>query len=179
VYRRSLIIRGIVIAVVIIGVGLWRYQGELIGTGARLTLERISAHEEESGEIARRKAILTNIHQRLLMPPPSDPVVPELFDYVTLLSSRVATGEVTLNWAAYLYSGYARDLLRERADGTPRRSQEEIGTLLDGEVAFFAIRKRPRAEGFNLSDLVGRDPDTITLEEIEAAEREGREIDLR
>jgi hypothetical protein len=179
VYRRSLIIRGIVIAVVVLAVGIWRYQGELIGTGARLTLERISAHEEDSGEITRRKAILANVHQRLLMTPPLDPVVPELFDYITLLSSRVATGEVTLNWAAYLYSGYARDLVRERPDGTPRRSPEEIRTLLDGEVAFFAIRKRPQAEGFNLSDLVGRDTDTFTLEEIEAAEREGREIDLR
>lgn len=178
-YRRSVIIRGIVIVVVIIVVGLWRYQGEIIGTGARWTLERIAAHEEESGDLTRRKAILTNIHQRLLMPPPPEPVVPELFDYITLLSSRVATGEVTLNWAAYLYSGYARDLLRDRPEGVPRRSEAELRTLLDGEVAFFAIRKRPQAEGFNLSDLIGRGEDTITLEEIEAAEREGREIDLR
>jgi hypothetical protein len=86
---------------------------------------------------------------------------------------------VTLNWAAYLYSGYARDLVRDRPDGTPRRSDDELRALLDREVAFFAIRKRPHAEGFGVGDLIGQGGDTITLDEIEAAEREGRDLDLR
>ncbi len=177
--RRLFLVRGLVAVLAIVGVGAWRYQGEIIGSGARWSLERISALEEGTGDIANRRGIIETIHRRLLMPPPPDGMVPELFDYVTLLSARVASGEVTLNWAAYLYSGYARDLVRDRPDGTPRRSDDELRALLDREVAFFAIRKRPHAEGFGVGDLIGQGGDTITLDEIEAAEREGRELDLR
>ena len=177
--RRRLLVHALVAALIVVGVGAWRYQGEIIGVGARWSLERISALEESTGGIANRRGIVGTIHRRLLMPAPPDGMVPELFNYVTLLSARVATGEITLNWAAYLYSGYARDLMRERPDGTPRRSDDELRALLDREVAFFAIRKRPHAEGFGVADLIGQGDDTITLDEIEAAEREGRDLDLR
>jgi hypothetical protein len=46
------------------------------------------------------------VNRQLFMPPPSDALVPELFDLVTLVSSRVAV-EISLNWVAYLYTTYS------------------------------------------------------------------------
>ena len=44
------------------------------------------------------------------MPAPADPLVPELFDLVTLVSSRVATGEDPLIWVGVnIYTAYQRD----------------------------------------------------------------------
>ncbi len=142
-------------------------------------LARVAAKDEGRAEIGGRQHLLEQVHRRLLMPAPPAAMVPELFDLATLLSSRVASGEISLNWAAYLYSNYWRELSQERPSGTPRRRKEELQAILDRQVEFFAIRKRPDVPGVRVGDLLGADGDTISLDEIEAAEREGRELDLR
>jgi hypothetical protein len=89
-----------------------------------------------------REAILT-VHAVLLLPRPAEPLIGELFDYFEILSERAATGEIPPLWAAYLYVNYYRDLVRDRPDGTPRRSLEEVRRALDANVEFYYIRKRP------------------------------------
>jgi hypothetical protein len=106
-------------------------------------------------------------------------MVPELFDFVTLLSYRVATGAVSLNWAAYLYSNHVLDLVRDRPDGTPRHTREELEAELEKDADFFALQKRPDVPGVRFDDLLGRGGESYTVEEIEKAEREGRRLDLR
>jgi hypothetical protein len=113
------------------------------------------------------------------MPPPDDALVPELFDLVTQLSSRVATGEISLNWAAYIYTTYQRDMIQQRPTGMPRRSSDEVGEQLARYVRFFSIQKRPDQRGVTVSDLMGTGDDVISLDEIEEAERTGKDIDLR
>ena len=157
----------------------WRYQSKLIGIAAGHYLMRVAAGDEAHGDVDGRQRLLEQIHRRLLMPTPLPAMVPELFDLATLLSSRVASGDVSLNWAAYLYTSYWRELGQERPSGLPRRPKEEVQMVLDRQVAFFAIQKRPDVPGVRVGDLVGGGGDSISLEEIEAAEREGRELDLR
>ena len=166
------------LGMVITGALAWHYQSQVIGMALGLYLRRIASAEETSGATDRRLEVLTDVHRRLLMPPPAAANAPELFDLVTLLAERVAVGEVSLGWAAYLYTGYVRDLAERQPAGSPRRSAEEIRVVLDRQIEFFAIRKRPDVPGVRLGDIVGTGDDEITLEEIEAAEREGRELEL-
>jgi hypothetical protein len=165
---------------IVVGLALaaWRYQSKLIGMAAERYLTRVAAKDETRGEIGGRRQLLEQIHRRLLMPAPPEAFVPELFDFATVLSSRVANGDVSLNWAAYLYTAYWREL-GQRPAGTPRRPKEELQATLDRQIEFFAIRKRPDVPGVRVGDLLGAGGDSISLEEIEAAEREGRELDLR
>ena len=101
--------------------------------------------------------------------------MPELFDLVTLVSSRVATGEISLNWVAYLYTTYQRDMIEQRPTGTPRRSIDQVHAELDRLVRFYAIQKRPDQDGIKVGDILGTGDDVITLDEIES----GKDIDLR
>lgn len=158
---------------------IWRYQSELIGIGARWYLDRVAAHEAASGSVADRRLVLARVHGLLLMPPPAAALVPELFDFITLLSYRVATGAVSLNWAAYLYSNHVLDLVRTRPGGEPRRSRAELEADLRRDADFFSLRKRPDVPGVRFRDLVGDGGDSYTVEEIEQAAREGRSLDLR
>jgi hypothetical protein len=164
------------LAVVVVG-GLvaWRKQSVLIGSAAQWYLSRVAESENTSGTLDRRRAILVNVNRQLFMPPPSDALVPELFDLVTLVSSRVATGEISLNWVAYLYTTYQRDMVEQRPTGTPRRSMDQVRAELDRLVAFYAIQKRPEQDGIKVGDILGTGDDTITLDEIES----GKDIDLR
>jgi hypothetical protein len=91
------------------------------------------------------EAVVT-VHAVLLLPSPPDALIPELFDYFEILSQRASTGEIAANWAAYLYINYYRNLVRDRPDGTPRRSVEEMRRDLGAEVEFYYIRKRPGAQ---------------------------------
>jgi len=161
------------------GVIAWRWQSEIIGTFARWYLGRVARAEAASGDLTRRRESVARFNRMLLMPPPADAIVPELFDLVTALSSRVATGEVSLDWAAYIYTAYQRDMLRDRPDGVPRRSAEEVAAELRRYLEFFSIRKRPDVAGMTVEGLLGTGDDVITLDEIEEAERTGRTIDLR
>ena len=167
------------VLVVVGGALAWRYQSVLIGRGAEWYLSRVAASETESGSLDRRRQILTSLNRQLLMPAPPDAQVPELFDLVTLVSSRVATGEISLNWVAYIYTTYQRDMVEQRPTGLPRRSRDEVHAELDRLVRFYAIQKRPDQGGIKVGDLLGTGDDVITLDEIEKSEKSGKSIDLR
>jgi hypothetical protein len=168
-----------VAVLVLAGAAAWRWQSALIGGAAEWYLSRVAEDENTSGSLERRKEILANVNRQLLMQPPPDALVPELFDLVTLVSSRVATGEISLNWVAYIYTTYQRDMVEERPGGTPRRSLEEVRAEVDKLVRFYAIRKRPDQDGIRVGDLLGTGDDVISLDEIEEAEKTGKAIDLR
>ena len=169
--------------VLLIGGGLvgglvWRYQSDLIGLGLRWYLARVSSGEARDGMLKRRRAVVGSVHRVLLMRPPPDAMVGELFDVLTLLGQRMAAGTVPLAWGAYLYTGYVRQLMGERPDGRPARTLEEVQTVLDREVAFYAVGRRPGVNGVRLSDVFGPGTDGYTKDEIEAAAREGRTLPL-
>src|SRR5262249_39850554 len=161
------------------GVAAWYWQSQLIGNAGRCDLGRIAASENQTGNGTKRREILAQINRYMLMPAPDDALVPELFDLVTQLSSRVATGEISLNWAAYIYTAYQRDMIQQRPDGTPRRSPDEVGVQLAHYIEFFHIQKRPDQRGVTINDIMGTGDDVITLDEIQEAEKSGKEIDLR
>ena len=177
IMKRTLL--AVLLVLVVGGLAAWHWQSQLIGTGAQWYLGRIAHSEGSSGTIERRSAILTQLNRYLLMPPPPDVYVPELFDLVTALSSRVATGEVSLNWAAYIYTAYQRDMVEQRPTGRPRRSIDEVNAELGRYIQFFAIQKRPDQQGVTVGDLMGTGDDVITLDEIQQSEKSGKEIDLR
>ncbi|GIW45679.1 MAG: hypothetical protein KatS3mg077_2961 [Candidatus Binatia bacterium] len=85
------------------------------------------------------------VHEILLLAPPPPALVPELWDYYLILSERAATGEVSPGWAAYLYTNYFLDLLRDRPSGVPRRDREELRRVLQQSIEYYNIRKRPEA----------------------------------
>lgn len=165
-------------AVVLVAAGAgWTWQSELIGFGTRLYLRRIAASEEQSGDLTQRRAAVARVHRMLLMPPPADALVPELFDMLGALSPRVSTGEINLEWAAYVFTSYMRDLTRDRPHGHPRRSSAEIDSAVAQYVEFFRLQKRPDANPIEIGDLAGQgDAESYTVEEIEKAEREGRDV---
>lgn len=174
--------RVLLVLVAVVGIGVaaaWRWQSVLIGRAAEWYLTRVAEAENRTGTLDRRKEILRNINRQLLMPAPDDPLVPELFDLVTLVSSRVATGEISLNWVAYIYTTYQRDMLAQRPTGTPRRTTDQVRAEIDRLVAFYAIQKRPDQGGIKVGDILGTGDDVISLDEIEAAEKSGKQIDLR
>ncbi|MBX3023494.1 hypothetical protein KF840_01150 [bacterium] len=163
-------------AVVLGGAG-WYWQSELIGVGARWYLERVAAREEASGSLAERRAAVARMHGLLLLSPPPDALVPELFDLITAVSSRVASGAIDFPWAAYVYNSYERDLARDRPLGVPRRSRSEVEREVARYVDFYALRKRPDVDGVRLRDLAGAPAgESFTVEEIEQAAREGRDL---
>jgi hypothetical protein len=161
------------------GLVAWRNQSVLIGRVAEWYLSRVAESETATGTIARRRQILTDVNRQLLMPAPPDALVPELFDLVTLVSSRVATGDISLSWVAYLYTTYQRDMVDRRPTGVPRRSRAEVGDEVDRLVRFYAIQKRPEQDGIKVGDILGTGDDVITLDEIEQSEKSGKGIDLR
>jgi hypothetical protein len=161
-----------------IGLAVWHWQSQLIGVAARWYLEGIAA-TDVANDITHRRVVVDRMHRLLLMPPAPDAMVGELFDVVTALSTRVADGSMSLNWAAYVYTGYVRDMVRDRPDGTPVRAQPQVVADLDRTVEFYAIGERPDVPGIRLSDITGIGTDSHTVEEIDKAAREGRELPLR
>jgi len=176
-WLRILLVAGVVLGIA--GGFVWRYQSAIIGRAAEWYLRRVAAREQTTADLTQRRAVVTGLHRALLMAPPPDALVPELFDVVTLVSSRVASGEISFDWVAHLYTTYVRDLMAQRPTGSSRRTPDEIRAEIDRYVAFYAIRKRPDARGVTVADFLGTGDDVITLEEIEEAERTGKEIDLR
>ena len=177
--RWARVVLGAVLVLLAGGLLAWRFQSVLIGRGAEWYLSRVAETENTTGKLDRRREILRNINRQLLMPAPEDPLVPELFDLVTLVSSRVATGAISLNWVAYIYTTYQRDMVDQRPTGTPRRGLEEVRAEVDRLVRFYSIQKRPEQDGIKVGDLLGTGDDVISLDEIEAAEKSGRAIDLK
>jgi hypothetical protein len=109
------------------------------------TLGRIARDEEAGGTITRRRATLAAVAKQLLTTPPADPLVPELFDYLTALALRMEDGVVSPAWGSYLYTTYGQDLARDRPDGRPRRTRTEIDASLDRSIAYFHLRANPEA----------------------------------
>ena len=150
----------------------WRNQSIIIGRIAEFYLRHTT-------DPARKQAVVAGLSRALLLEPPPDALVPELFDVVTVASRRVASGEMSFDWLAHCYTTYERDLLAQRPSGMPRRSLDEVQAEMDRYTAFYAIQKRPDARGVTIQDFLGTGDDVITLEEIEEAARTGKEIDLR
>ena len=174
--RRKLLV--VALALAVAGAAGWRWQTTLVGAGARWYLTRIAAREQPTGDLTRRRAVVARVSRTLLLPPPPDGMVGELFELITQMSDRTARGEISLAWFAYLYTGYARDLARDRPDGTPARTPAEVRVALDRTVAFFSIRKRPDVPGVTVADVLGGG-DGYTLEQIDQAAREGKTLPLR
>jgi hypothetical protein len=155
----------------------WRWQNEIVGAGARVYLARVAAEEEESGELTQRRAAVMRINRALLLEPPADALVPELFDLLGALSPRVASGQIDLDWAAYVYTSYLRDMVRDRPRGKPRRTPEAIEAAVIEYVRFYSLQKRPDVPGIGVDVLRGAQAgESYTVEEIERAEREGRDL---
>jgi hypothetical protein len=175
--RRKKIVLGGTLALVVTAAAGWHWQSEIIGVGARWYLARIAAREEAAGSVADRRQMVSRMNRLLLMAPPPDALVPELFDLITAISSRVASGEIDLAWAAYVYSGYQRDLVRDRPGGRPRRSMSDVASAVEGYVQFYSLQRRPDETGFRLSDLTAGEPgESYTVDEIREAARQGRDL---
>jgi hypothetical protein len=175
--RRVLLVASVVVLTA--GALVWWQQSRLIGLGAGWYLGHIAATERAGSTLTRRREVVGRFHRFLLMPPPPDVMVGELFDLITLLSERMASGAISFNWGAYIYTSYVRDMIRDRPAGTPVRAKTEVQAELDRYVEFYYLRERPDAPGVRVGDLLGTGQDTYTLEEIEQAHREGRESPLR
>ena len=67
-------------------------------------LARIAAEDDPSGSITRRRDVLTEVSRQLLMSPPPDAVVPELFDVLTSIAPRMEAGAISPAWGSYLYT---------------------------------------------------------------------------
>ena len=161
----------------VVGGAAWYWQSELIGVGARWYLSRVAAREESSGALDERRQAVARMHRILLLGPPADPLVPELFDLITAVSSRVASGQIDFAWAAYVYNSYERDLVRDRPQGAPRRSLAAVEAEVERYVRFYALQQRPDSEGVRWRDLAGAPAGkSFTVEEIEQAAREGRDL---
>jgi hypothetical protein len=177
VTRAARLALGAGLGLAVAAAAVWYWQSEIIGVGARWYLQRVAAREEASGSLEERRRAVYQMHRLLLLNPPPDALVPELFDLVTAVSSRVATGEIDFAWAAYVYTSYERDLVRDRPQGAPRRALSEVEREVERYVQFYALQKRPDADGVRLRDLTGRPPGrSFTVEEIEQAAREGRDL---
>ena len=173
--KRMLLFAGFFLAVA--GVAAWRWQSELIGIGTRWYLTYVASREEARGDLTQRRQAVAKVNRLLLLQPAPDAWVPELFDLITAVSSRVATGEIDLDWAAYVYDSYERDLARDRPNGTPRRSMPEIEAAVAEYIRFYTLQKRPDGHGADLHTLTGGEPDeSFTVDEIEKATREGRDL---
>lgn len=173
--KRRKIILGTLAFVAVAGGSAWYWQSHLVGLGARWYLSRIAAREDAAGDLTQRRETVSKVHRMLLIAPPSDVLVPELFDFLTAISSRVSTGEIDLNWAAYVYNSYERDLERDRPDGVPRATQDSIDAKVAEYVYFYTLQKRPDQAAPGDQALTGGDDDSLTVEEIEEAHRNGRD----
>ena len=172
--RRRILL--VAVALLVLGGAAWHWQSHLIGLAARGYLSRVASGEEASGSIDERRKAVARIHRTLLVQPPDDAQVPELFDLVTVVSARVATGEIDLPWAAYVYTSYWRDLERDRRAGAARRTRPEVEAKVEEYVRFYALQKRPDVPGMRLNDLNGAGGDSFTVEEIEEAARQGKDL---
>lgn len=164
-----------VVFVIVVAAGAaWYYQSAIIGAAAEMHLQGIASEEERSGDLTQRRYAIAQVHRQLLMAPPLDAMVPELFDFLTQLSSRVATGEVSLAWGAYLYTSHLRDIVA-RPDTASRPSAEQLAAKIQEGIDFFYLQKRPDVPGMQVKDLWD-DGESYTVEEIEQAAREGRDL---
>ena len=152
----------------------WSYQSEIIGLGLKFYLQRVAARGEASGDLTQQSQAIARLHRQLLIDPPPDLLIPELFDYLTQLSARTASGEISLAWGAYLYTSHLRDAVA-RPIGTPRMDTAQLAGVIQEGVDFYYLQKRPDLNGARVKDLWD-DGESFTVEEIEQATREGRDL---
>lgn len=122
------------------------------------SLARIAAEEDPTGAVTRRREILADVARQLLMAPPSDALVPEMFDFLAAVAPRMEKGVISAGWGTYLYTSYQRDLVRDRPSGAPRRSHAEIEKSVDESVEFFHLRagrKTRTIEDVGLEEMQG------------------------
>ncbi|MEO8603718.1 MAG: hypothetical protein ABI629_14185 [bacterium] len=175
--RRRRILLGVVGGIALVAAAGWYWESQIIGLGARWYLGWVASREEASGELTKRREAVARMQRVLLLSPIDDAYVPELFDLMTAVSPRVSSGAIDFSWAAYVYTSYERDLIRDRPGGTPRRSPADVEKAVHDYVEFYRLQKRPDVDGVRLRDLAGEpEGKSFTLEEIEQAEREGRDL---
>ncbi len=158
---------------------VWYFQSQIIGMSAKLYLQNVASREEASGGLERRRRTISRLHRTLLIAPPPNAIIPELFDYLTELSVRTASGEISWAWSAYLYTSHLRTAIA-RPHGMPRASAEQLAAEIQEGVEFFHLQQRPDAPGLKVKDLWGdgNNGESFTLEEIEQAAREGRDLTI-
>src|SRR5262249_15874371 len=100
-------------------------------------LRKTAAEDETKGELTRRRDILAGMDGEVVMPPPDDVFVPELFDFVVALAPRMESGVISPAWGSYLYTTYQRELQEKRPDGRPRREAAAIEPVIDGYIEFY------------------------------------------
>lgn len=172
--RRARVASAVAAVAIVAGGGAWYYQGEIIGFGLQQYLRYVAVREERSGDLGERRQALARLHRQLLMQPPPERLVPELFDFLTQLSARTASGEISLAWSAYLYTSHLRDAVARPA-GAPRPDRQKLAAKVQEGVEFYHLQKRPDVAGARVSDLWD-EGESFTLEEIEQAHREGRDL---
>ncbi|MDX2170811.1 MAG: hypothetical protein SF182_27320 [Deltaproteobacteria bacterium] len=169
--RRWRLWLGLGVVVVALAGAAWHWQSQLIGIGGRWYLLSIS------GDLAKQREAVARMQRTLLLQPVADAYVPELSDLLAAMTTRVSSGQIDLPWAAYVYTSYQRDLLLQRPGGVPRRSFDEVETAVNQYVEFYRLEKRPDASGVRLRDLAGEgEGRSFTVEEIEQAHRDGRDL---
>ena len=172
---------GLLLLLVVGGAAGWYWQSQIIGVAGRWYMSRMAAREDRSGSLDERREaagadepVHADAAARRRPGPravrPGDP-----------LSSRVATGEISLNWVAYIYTTYsARHRSQQRPDGKPRRSSEEVARAARrGTSQFYAIQKRPDQRGVKVGRHPGHGRRRDHAGRDRGAERTGKEIDLR
>jgi len=121
------------------------------------TLARIAVEEDPTGSITRRREVLTDVSRQLLMAPPSDALIPELFDLLTAVAPRMEGGAISPAWGSYIYTTYQQDMLKDRPTGSPRWSGAEVEKALDGYVVFFRLRAREGRKPRTIEDAAFED----------------------
>jgi hypothetical protein len=111
------------------------------------TLRSVNDEDDAAGRLDRRREVVATLNRQLLMPPPDDHLVPELFDLVVALAPQMEAGVVSPAWGSHLFTTYQRELAAERPDGTPRRSTADIDRIIVEWKAFYALRSDPRRGG--------------------------------
>jgi hypothetical protein len=120
-------------------------------------LARIATEDNLTGALGRRREVLGEVAKQLLMGPPPDPFVPELFDFLTAMAPRMQSGVVSPAWGSYLYTEYQRNLVRERPTGLPRRSAPEVQQSLDRSIQFFHLEAREGRKVRTVEDAATED----------------------
>jgi hypothetical protein len=169
---RRAILAGIILAILVAaGAAGWWQRSEVIGLAARVYLAYVATVEERTGDLTRRGALLRKVHRALLLAPPPEPLIPELYEFLSVLSQEMASGRISLSWAAYLYTSHLRDAVTQRPSGHPRAARKDLDAEIAQAVEFFTLQGRPDRGSFG--DRI--EGESYTVEEIEAARRQGRD----
>ena len=82
-------------------------------------------------------------------------MVPELSDLITLLSERMASGAISYNWGAYIYTKSSGTCSRDRPPARPCAPRPRCRPSSIEYVEFYFLRARPDVPGVRVGDLLG------------------------